>query len=123
MTKILPMVAPRARMVLSRCESISATDEHIAVFKLKAAVCALPGYFDVGTMPILPKHLYGEGDFKTIYFAGAKFHRHVLFKFKAWERDSIFIWCATRTTTFLTSLHLDEIYYHIIPDAFCVHLP
>lgn len=116
MTKILPMVAPRARMVLSRCESISATDEHTVVFKLKAPFAPFLGAFDVGTMPILPKHLYGEGDFKTLA-AGAKPIGTGPFKFKAWERGSYIHLVRNPDYYIPNKPHLDEIYYHIIPDA------
>ena len=53
----------RLRVSLEHVESVTAPDDTTVVFKLKNPFGPFMGVFEVGTMPIVPKHIYEGTDF------------------------------------------------------------
>src|SRR5690606_12555089 len=53
----------RARIVLAHVESVKALDSHTAQFNLKAPFAPFMHAFEVGSMPMVPKHIYEGTDF------------------------------------------------------------
>ena len=106
----------RLRASLKHVESITATDEHTVVFKLKQPFGPFIGIFEVGTMPMIPKHIYEGTDFKTNP-ANNKPIGTGPFKFQEWVKGSHILLVKNEDYYEEGKPHLDEIYWHVIPDA------
>lgn len=107
---------PRLRASLTHVESITAPDDDTVVFKLKEPFGPFIGIFEVGTMPMIPKHIY-EG---TDYQANPANNTPIgtgPFKFKEWVKGSHILLVKNEDYYEDGKPYLDEIYYHIIPDA------
>ncbi len=107
---------PRLRASLKHVEKISAPDAHTVIFKLKQPFGPFIGLFEVGTMPMVPRHIYAGTDFKN-----NPANNHPIgtgpFKFKEWRKGS-HIHLVKNEAYWETGLpHLDEIFWHVIPDA------
>lgn len=115
-TEFLPPVHPRAKGLFGQCSSIVATDPHTVVFTLKAPFGPFINAFDVGTMPVMPKHIYAGTD--TIKNpANLSPIGSGPYKFVKWVRGS-YIQLARNENYFKPGLpHLDALIYHIIPDG------
>jgi peptide/nickel transport system substrate-binding protein len=61
--EFLPKTHPRTKNVLARCSSIRAEGLSKVVFVLKKKFAPFLGSFDVGSFPIMPKHVYEGTDF------------------------------------------------------------
>src|SRR6266576_1342706 len=56
---------PRARGNLLQLDKVEAPDDSTVVFTLKQPFGPFLGIFEVGSMPIIPKHIYEGTDWKT----------------------------------------------------------
>ncbi|GGB55957.1 ABC transporter substrate-binding protein [Tistrella bauzanensis] len=106
----------RLRASLVHVENISAPDDHTVVFKLKQPFGPFLGIFEVGTMPMVPKHIYEGTDFKTNPANNTPIGTGP-FKFKEWVKGSHILLVKNENYYQEGKPHLDEIYWHVIPDA------
>lgn len=107
---------PRLRVSLEHVESIEALDDHTVQFTLKQPFGPFLGIFEVGSMPIIPKHIYEGTDYQN-----NPANSHPIgtgpFKFDTWERGSHIRLVRNEDYHVEGQPHLDEIYWHVIPDA------
>ena len=114
--KFLRETNPRTRASLSHVESITAPDDLTVVFKLKETFGPFIRMFEAGTLPMVPKHIYEGTDFKTNPANNAPIGTGP-FKFGEWVKGS-HIRLVKNPDDYEKGLpHLDEIYWHVIPDA------
>lgn len=106
----------RLRQSLEYVESVEAPDDHTVVFTLKEPFGPFLGIFEAGTMPMIPKHIYEGTDYANNPANNTPIGTGP-FKFEEWEKGSYI-----RLTKFEDywdegKPYLDEIYWHVIPDA------
>jgi peptide/nickel transport system substrate-binding protein len=106
----------RLRASLAHVETITAPDDHTVVFKLKQPFGPFIGIFEVGTMPMVPKHIYEGTDFKTNPANNTPIGTGP-FKFKEWVKGSHILLVKNEDYYEDGKPYLDEIYWHVIPDA------
>ncbi len=107
---------PRFRAILAHVDTITAPDANTVVFTLKSPFGPFINAFEVGTMPIVPKHIYEGTDFATNPANNAPVGTGP-FKFGEWQKGS-FIKLVKNTDYWDEGKpYLDEIYWHVIPDA------
>ncbi len=107
---------PRLRVSLEHVESITAPDENTVVFQLKNPFGPFLGIFEVGTMPIVPKHIYEGTDYANNPANNTPIGTGP-FKFEEWVKGS-YIHLVKNENYHEEGLpHLDEIYWQVIPDA------
>ncbi|WP_205737635.1 ABC transporter substrate-binding protein [Granulosicoccus antarcticus] len=112
----LPETNTRLRNNMQRLESITAPDDNTVVFKLSAPFGPFLGVFEAGSAPIIPKHIYEGTDFKNNPANNTPIGTGP-FKFDKWEKGS-YIHLVKNEEYYLEGKpYLDDIYYHIIPDA------
>lgn len=107
---------PRFRAVLAHVEAITAPDDNTVVFKLKSAFGPFLNAFEVGSMPIVPKHIYEGTDFN----ANPANNRPIgtgPFKFAEWVKGSYIKLVRNEEYWDKGKPYLDEVYWHVIPDA------
>lgn len=114
--KLLRETNARLRTSLAHVESIEATDDYTVVFQLKESFGPFIRLFEVGTTPMLPKHIYEGTDYKT-----NPANHHPIgtgpFKFAEWQKGS-YIHLEKNENYHVQGLpHLDDVYWHVIPDA------
>jgi peptide/nickel transport system substrate-binding protein len=114
--EFLPVSHPRAKAIFERCESITATDAHTIVFKLKAPFAAFIGAFDISNMPIMPKHIYAGTDILKNP-ANLKPIGCGPYKFKEWVRGSHIHLVRNEQYFKPGKPYLDAVIYRIIPDG------
>ena len=86
------------------------------MFKLKQPFGPFIGIFEPGTAPMIPKHIYEGTDFASNEANNTPIGTGP-FKFDKWEKGS-FIHLVKNESYYLEGKpYLDEIYYHVIPDA------
>ncbi len=107
---------PRLRASLEHVEEISAPDDHTVVFKLKQPFGPFIGIFEVGTMPMIPKHIYEGTDFANNPANNTPIGTGP-FKFAEWEKGSHILLTKNEDYYEEGKPYLDEIYWHVIPDA------
>jgi peptide/nickel transport system substrate-binding protein len=107
---------PRLRASLAYVESITAPDDTTVVFKLKQPFGPFIGIFEVGTMPMVPKHIYEGTEYKTNPANNTPIGTGP-FKFKEWVKGSHILLVKNPDYYEPGKPHLDEIYWHVIPDA------
>ncbi|WP_290690071.1 MULTISPECIES: ABC transporter substrate-binding protein [unclassified Haematobacter] len=107
---------PRFRAVLTHVESITALDDHTVVFQLKAPFGPFLNSFEVGSMPIVPKHIYEGTDFATNPANNTPIGTGP-FKFAEWVKGSYIRLEKNPDYWDEGKPYLDEIYWHVIPDA------
>ncbi|WP_223428109.1 ABC transporter substrate-binding protein [Tateyamaria pelophila] len=106
----------RLRASLVHVASIEAPDDKTVVFTLNQPFGPFLGIFEVGTMPMIPKHIYEGTDFANNPANNTPIGTGP-FKFQEWERGS-YIHLVKNEDYYLEGKpHLDEIYYQVIPDA------
>lgn len=107
---------PRLRASLTHVDKIEAPDDSTVVFTLKQPFGPFLGVFEVGTMPMIPKHIYEGTDFANNPANAAPIGTGP-FKFKEWRQGS-FIHLVKNEDYYLDGKpYVDEVYYHVIPDA------
>ncbi|WP_274425325.1 ABC transporter substrate-binding protein [Chelativorans sp. YIM 93263] len=107
---------PRLRTSLEHVESITAPDDHTVVFKLKQPFGPFIGIFEVGTMPMIPKHIYEGTEYENNPANNTPIGTGP-FKFEEWERGSHILLTKNEEYYEEGLPYLDEIYWHVIPDA------
>ena len=107
---------PRLRVSLQHIESIEALDDTTVRFTLKQPFGPFMGIFEVGTMPMVPKHIYEGTDFKNNPANNTPIGTGP-FKFAEWERGSFIRLVKNEDYHVEGQPYLDEIYWHVIPDA------
>ncbi len=114
--KFLRETNPRTRATLNHVESITAPDDYTVVFKLKDTFGPFIRVFEVGTLPMVPKHIYEGTDFKSNPANNTPIGTGP-FKFAEWVKGS-YIKLVKNPDYYEKGLpHLDEIYWQVIPDA------
>lgn len=106
----------RLRANLAAVESIRAVDPYTVEFKLKYPFGPFLNIFEVGSMPMVPKHIYEGTDFLTNP-ANARPIGTGPLKFKEWVRGS-YIQLVRNDQYHEPDVPLvDAVYFHVIPDA------
>jgi peptide/nickel transport system substrate-binding protein len=106
----------RLRASLVYVDTITAPDAETVVFKLKQPFGPFIGIFEVGTMPMVPKHIYEGTDFKANPANNTPIGTGP-FKFKEWVKGSHILLVKNTDYYEPGKPLLDEIYWHVIPDA------
>ncbi len=107
---------PRFRAVLDHVESITAPDADTVVFRLKSPFGPFLNSFEVGSMPIVPKHIYEGTDFATNPANNTPIGTGP-FKFAEWVKGSYIKLVKNPDYWDQGKPYLDEVYWHVIPDA------
>lgn len=107
---------PRFRAVLDHVESITAPDADTVVFRLKSPFGPFLNSFEVGSMPIVPKHIYEGTDFATNPANNTPIGTGP-FKFAEWVKGSYIKLVKNPDYWDKGKPYLDEVYWHVIPDA------
>ncbi len=113
---MLKQTHARARGNLTQLEKVEAPDEFTVVFTLKQPFGPFLGIFEVGSMPMIPKHLYEGTDFKTNPNNNAPVGTGP-FMFKEWQKGSFIRLVKNPNYHIKGKPYIDEIYWQIIPDA------
>lgn len=115
-TVIKVLTDTRARGTLLRIDKAEAPDPLTVVFTLKAPFAPFPNPFDCTTAPIVPKHIYGNTDFRKNP-ANAQAIGCGPFKLKEWVKGSRVHLFKHEGYYRAGEPHIDEIFYRVIPDA------
>ncbi|MEM7693342.1 MAG: ABC transporter substrate-binding protein [Pseudomonadota bacterium] len=107
---------PRLRVSLQHVESVTAPDDTTVVFQLKNPFGPFLGIFEVGTMPMIPKHIYEGTDFQNNPMNATPIGTGP-FKFQEWEKGSYIHLVKNEDYHVEGQPYLDEIYWQVIPDA------
>ncbi|RWR07478.1 ABC transporter substrate-binding protein [Paenirhodobacter populi] len=107
---------PRFRAILEHVASITAPDANTVVFTLKAPFGPFLNAFEVGSMPIVPKHIYEGTDFQNNPANNTPIGTGP-FKFGEWQKGSFIKLVKNPDYWDEGKPYLDEIYWHVIPDA------
>lgn len=107
---------PRFRAVLDHVESITAPDAGTVVFRLKSPFGPFLNSFEVGSMPIVPKHIYEGTDFATNPANNTPIGTGP-FKFAEWVKGAYIKLVKNPDYWDQGKPYLDEVYWHVIPDA------
>ena len=112
----LKQTHPRARGNLTVVDKVEVPDDYTVVFTLKQPFGPFMGIFEVGSLPMLPKHIYEGTDFKSNPANNTPIGTGP-FMFKEWQKGS-FIHLVKNPNYYIKGKpNLDEIYWHVIPDA------
>ena len=106
----------RARNNLTMLEKVEAPDDLTVVFTLKQPFGPFLGIFEVGSMPIMPKHIYEGTDWKTNPYNNAPVGTGP-FMFKEWQKGSFIHLVKNPAYHEKGKPYLDDVYWQIIPDA------
>ena len=106
----------RLRASLAHVESITAPDDHTVVFQLKQPFGPFLGIFEVGTMPMIPKHIYDGTDYASNPANNTPIGTGP-YKFSEWQKGSHILLKKNEDYYIDGQPYIDEIYYHVIPDA------
>jgi peptide/nickel transport system substrate-binding protein len=107
---------PRLRVSLEHVASVTAPDDHTVVFQLKNPFGPFLGIFEVGTMPMIPKHIYEGTDYQNNPMNNTPIGTGP-FKFEEWERGSYIHLVKNEDYHVEGQPYIDEIYWQVIPDA------
>lgn len=107
----------RLRGNLGVIDSITAPDANTVVFKLKHTFGPFLGLFEVGSMPMVPRHIYeGAADFLNHPANSAPIGTGP-FKFKEWVKGSYIHLTANESYREAGVPQVKDLYFHVIPDA------
>jgi peptide/nickel transport system substrate-binding protein len=107
---------PRARANLTQVDKVEAPDANTVVITLKQPFGPFIGIFEVGSLPMVPKHIYDGIDWKTAPANNTPIGTGP-FMFKEWQKGSFIKLVKNPNYHVKGKPHLDEIYWHVIPDA------
>ncbi|MFC0266890.1 ABC transporter substrate-binding protein [Kushneria aurantia] len=109
-------VEPQARETMSHVERIETPDANTVVFHLKQPYPAFIMAFEVGSMPMVPKHIYEGTDYHN-----NPANAHPIgtgpFEFERWDRGSVIVLSKNEDYYQEGLPYLDTLYWHVIPDA------
>jgi len=114
--EMLKQTHARARTNLAQVDKVETPDDYTVVFTLKQPFGPFLGIFEVGSMPMVPKHLYEGTDWKTNPYNNAPVGTGP-FMFKEWQKGSFIRLVKNPNYHEKGKPYLDEIYWHVIPDA------
>ncbi|GLU31565.1 ABC transporter substrate-binding protein [Trinickia caryophylli] len=106
----------RLRANLAVVESIRALDPLTVEFRLVRPFSAFLNLFEVGTMPMVPRHLYEGTDFRTNPANAAPVGTGP-YRFARWERGAYIQLTRNERYYRRDEPHIDNVYFHVIPDA------
>jgi peptide/nickel transport system substrate-binding protein len=112
----LKQTHPRARGNLVQLDKVEAPDDSTVVFTLKQPFGPFIGIFEVGSLPMIPKHIYEGTDFKTNPANNTPVGTGP-FMFKEWQKGSFIKLVKNPSYHVKGKPNIDEIYWHVIPDA------
>lgn len=107
---------PRARGNLVQLDKVEAPDDFTVIFTLKQPFGPFIGIFEVGSLPMVPKHIYEGTDFKANPANNTPIGTGP-FMFKEWQKGSFIRLVRNPNYHEKGKPYLDEIYWHVIPDA------
>jgi peptide/nickel transport system substrate-binding protein len=114
--EFLKQTHARARGNLVQLDKVETPDDSNVVFTLKQPFGPFLGIFEVGSLPMIPKHIYEGTDFKTNPANNTPIGTGP-FMLKEWQKGS-FIRLVKNPNYYIKGKpYLDEIYWHVIPDA------
>jgi peptide/nickel transport system substrate-binding protein len=115
--KLVPAVHARSRVVLNNyVASVKATGPLSLEIKLKSPFPSFISMFEVGTLPMLPKHLYDGTDFATNP-ANQKPVGTGPFVFKEWRRGAFIKMDRNPDYWKKGQPYLDGLVFYVMPDA------
>lgn len=114
--EMLKQTHPRARINLAQLDKVEAPDDLTVVFTLKQPFGSFLGIFEVGSLPMVPKHIYEGTDFKTSSANNTPIGTGP-FMFAEWQKGSFIRLKKNPNYRIKGRPYLDEIYWHVIPDA------
>lgn len=106
----------RLRNNLTVVDTIKALDPQTVEFKLKQPFDAFIGFFEVGTMPMVPKHIYENTEFLTNPANNTPIGTGP-YKFKEWVKGSYIQITANEDYHIKGAPIIKDIYFQVIPDA------
>src|SRR6202045_1182770 len=107
---------PGGRANMVQVDKVEAPDDTTVVFTLKQPFGPFLGIFEVGSLPMIPKHIYEGTDYKTNPANNTPVGTGP-FMFKEWQKGS-FIHLVKNPNYYIKGKpYIDEIYWHVIPDA------
>lgn len=115
-TEFLAETHPRLRVSLAHVDRVEALDDHTVRFTLKQPFGPFLGIFEVGSMPMIPKHIYEGTNFQDNPANNTPIGTGP-FKFQEWDRGSYIHLVRNDDYHVEGQPYLDEIYWHVIPDA------
>ncbi|TVQ57826.1 MAG: ABC transporter substrate-binding protein [Rhodobacteraceae bacterium] len=107
---------PRLRASLVHVETIEAVDDHTVRFTLNNPFGPFLGLFEVGTMPMVPKHIYEGTDFANNPMNDTPIGTGP-FRFNEWVQGSHIHLVRNDDYHVEGMPYLDEIFWRVIPDA------
>ncbi|MFH6785386.1 MULTISPECIES: ABC transporter substrate-binding protein [Methylobacterium] len=113
---LLRQTHARARGNLARVASVTAPDPYTVVFTLSEPFGPFLGIFEVGSLPMVPKHIYAGTDYKTNPANNTPIGTGP-YLFKEWKKGSYIRLTKNPNYHVAGKPYLDEIYWHVIPDA------
>jgi peptide/nickel transport system substrate-binding protein len=114
--EMLKQTHARARGNLVQVDKVEAPDDLTVVFTLKQPFGPFIGIFEVGSMPMVPKHLYDGTDYKTNPYNNAPVGTGP-FMFKEWQKGAFIHLVKNPNYHEKGKPYIDDIYWQIIPDA------
>ena len=114
--KMLRETHPRVRGLLKAVKSITAPDSHTVRFDMNHPFAPFIQAFEVGSMPMLPKHIYEGKDYATNPVNRAPIGTGPL-KFEEWIKGSHIKLVANKAYHESGLPSIDAVYFHVIPDG------
>ncbi|RYX92019.1 MAG: ABC transporter substrate-binding protein [Bradyrhizobiaceae bacterium] len=112
----LKVTHARARGNLVQLDKVEAPDDHTVVFTLKQPFGPFIGIFEVGSMPMIPKHIYEGSDIKTNPANNTPIGTGP-FMLKEWKKGSFIQLVKNPNYHVKGKPYIDGIYWQVIPDA------
>jgi len=112
----LKVTHARARGNLVQLDKVEAPDDYTVVFTLKQPFGPFIGIFEVGSMPMIPKHIYEGTDVKTNPANNTPIGTGP-FMLKEWKKGSFIQLVKNPNYHVKGKPYIDGIYWQVIPDA------